>query len=328
MKIKNIEECETLAEEILKNIELSEIPMDNIILKGLRLCRLMGDEQGIDFFSYESSGYPIDKEGYLTNRAWEICKIAGRIYIETNDKKEKQELAYTETIAEMLETINIQTERMKSAKDPQSYGADFTPYMISCAKNVGERNGIVAIIKKYEKRIGIVKGKIYDYTLKIYNQLTYSNTVEDIFTEKRKIVDVKLLNLCPETIRKFSSIFLNMDSNNPEDWANAVHTCRRILKEVADNLYPPKPESIFIGKKEIKLGEEQYVNRLIQYIESKSKSSTYNAVVGSNLSYIGNRIDSVNNAACKGTHDKINLNEAKSYVIYTYLLLGDILNLE
>lgn len=30
MKIKNIEECETLAEEILKNIELSEIPKDNI----------------------------------------------------------------------------------------------------------------------------------------------------------------------------------------------------------------------------------------------------------------------------------------------------------
>ena len=227
----------------------------------------------------------------------------------------------------MLETINIQTERMKSAKDPQSYGADFTPHMISCAKNVKERNNIVTIIKEYEKRIGIVKGKIYDYILKIYNQLTYSNTIEDIFTEKRKLVDVKLLDVCPETIKKFSSIFSNMDSNNSEDWANAVHTCRRILKEVADNLYPPKSESILVGKKEIKLGKEQYVNRLIQYIESKSSSSTYKEVIGSSLSYIGNRIDSINNAACKGTHNEIDLNEAKSYVIYTYLLLGDILSL-
>lgn len=327
MKIKKLEECEILAEEILKNIELSEIPMDNIILKGLRLCRLIGDEQGIDFFSYEASGYPRNDEGYLTKRAWEICKIAGRIYIETNDKKETKKFAYTDTITEMLETINIQTERMKSAKDPQSYGADFTPHMISCAKNVKERNNIVTIIKEYEKRIGIVKGKIYDYILKIYNQLTYSNTIEDIFTEKRKLVDVKLLDVCPETIKKFSSIFSNMDSNNSEDWANAVHTCRRILKEVADNLYPPKSESILVGKKEIKLGKEQYVNRLIQYIESKSSSSTYKEVIGSSLSYIGNRIDSINNAACKGTHNEIDLNEAKSYVIYTYLLLGDILSL-
>lgn len=327
MKIKKLEECEILAEEILKNIELSEIPMDNIILKGLRLCRLIGDEQGIDFFSYEASGYPINDEGYLTKRAWEICKIAGRNYIETNDKKETKKFAYTDTITEMLETINIQTERMKSAKDPQSYGADFTPHMISCAKNVKERNNIVTIIKEYEKRIGIVKGKIYDYILKIYNQLTYSNTIEDIFTEKRKLVDVKLLDVCPETIKKFSSIFSNMDSNNSEDWANAVHTCRRILKEVADNLYPPKSESILVGKKEIKLGKEQYVNRLIQYIESKSSSSTYKEVIGSSLSYIGNRIDSINNAACKGTHNEIDLNEAKSYVIYTYLLLGDILSL-
>lgn len=54
MKIKNLEECETLAGEILRNIELSEIPINNVILKGLRLCRLMGDEQGIDFFSYEA----------------------------------------------------------------------------------------------------------------------------------------------------------------------------------------------------------------------------------------------------------------------------------
>ena len=80
-------------------------------------------------------------------------------------------------------------------------------------------------------------------------------------------------------------------------------------------------------KKEIKLGKEQYVNRLIQYIESKSSSSTYKEVIGSSLSYIGNRIDSINNAACKGTHNEIDLNEAKSYVIYTYLLLGDILSL-
>ena len=327
MKIKNLEECETLAGEILRNIELSEIPINNVILKGLRLCRLMRDEQGIDFFSYEASGYPRNNQGYLTSRAWEICKLAGRIYVDSNKNDEKQEFAYTETISEMMETINIQTERMKSAKDPQSYGPDFNPYMISCAKNDAERNSIVSVVKKYEKRIGIVKGKIYDYVLKIYNQLAYSNTVEDIFNEKRKSVDVKLLKLCPETIKKFSSIFLNMDSDNSEDWANAVHTCRRILKEVADNLYPPTNESIIIGKKEIKLGEEQYINRLIQYIESKSESSTYNAVVGSNLSYIGNRIDAINEAACKGTHAEIDLNEAKSYIIYTYLLLGDILNL-
>lgn len=56
--------------------------------------------------------------------------------------------------------------------------------MISCAKNDAERNSIVSVVKKYEKRIGIVKGKIYDYVLKIYNQLAYSNTVEDIFNKK------------------------------------------------------------------------------------------------------------------------------------------------
>lgn len=103
MKIKNLEECETLAGEILRNIELSEIPINNVILKGLRLCRLMGDEMGIDFFSFEASGYPRDNQGYITSRGWEICKLAGRIYVDKNKDDKKVELAYTETISEMIE---------------------------------------------------------------------------------------------------------------------------------------------------------------------------------------------------------------------------------
>jgi len=91
MKIKNLEECEALAGEILRNIELSEIPINNVILKGLRLCRLMGDDIGIDFFSFEASGYPRDNQGYITPRAWEICKLAGRIYVDSDKDDKKQE---------------------------------------------------------------------------------------------------------------------------------------------------------------------------------------------------------------------------------------------
>lgn len=58
MNSARIKECTELSSEILKNFELSELPVSNIILKCLRLCRLLGDEDGILLFSYESSGYP------------------------------------------------------------------------------------------------------------------------------------------------------------------------------------------------------------------------------------------------------------------------------
>ena len=50
MNNERIKECTALSAEILKNFELDELPVRNIILKCLRLCRLLGDKDGILLF--------------------------------------------------------------------------------------------------------------------------------------------------------------------------------------------------------------------------------------------------------------------------------------
>ncbi|MUG86494.1 hypothetical protein GNP92_09085 [Paenibacillus timonensis] len=139
---------------------------------------------------------------------------------------------------------------------------------------------------------------------------------------------MRLKDICPEAIQKFISIYENIKSQNSEDWANAVHTCRRIIKEVADSLYPPSetPIELSAGKK-VMVGEDQYINRLIQYIESKSSSEKFSSIVGSHLKFIGERLDGIHEAANKGTHSEVTLEEAERYIIYTYLVIGDILSL-
>jgi len=88
----------------------------------------------------------------------------------------------------------------------------------------------------------------------------------------------------------------NLRSENPEDWSNAVHSCRRILQSFADYFYPPNPDGkseIEKGEKRIKVGADNYINRLILFIESESQSESYIDIVGSHLDYIGNRVDSI-----------------------------------
>lgn len=151
--------------------------------------------------------------------------------------------------------------------------------------------------------------------------------VESLFSRFRHTADQKLQTFAPSVGDKLISAYSNLDSDNPEDWANAVHSCRRILVDLADALYPPRIEPIMINGKQIKVGPEQYINRLVQYIVSKSESKTYADVVGSDLSSIGNRLDAINNAVCKGTHAEISKDEASRYVIHTYLLVSDIIAL-
>ena len=126
-------------------------------------------------------------------------------------------------------------------------------------------------------------------------------------------------------------MYNNLLSENPEDWSNAVHSCRRILQDLADLLFPPC-EDIVIRQgektKTIKLGKDNYINRLIAFIEGKAASERFTAVVGSHLSFMGNRLDSIFEASQKGSHSTITAKEeADRYVIYTYLIVGDILSL-
>ena len=82
-------------------------------------------------------------------------------------------------------------------------------------------------------------------------------------------------------------------------------------------------------EKKIKLGKDNYINRLIAFIEAQSHSDSFISIVGSHLEYIGERLDSVFQAAQKGSHDKIvSQEEADRYVVYTYLIVGDILLLK
>jgi len=332
MNSARIKECSELSAEILKNFELSEMPVSNIILKCLRLCRLLGDEDGVLLFTFESSGYPSTPKG-LTSDAWRIAKIAGRRYFckekDNSGQQKETEYANVTLIAELEETIASQKIRLAAAIDPNVSISSANPSQIVHAPigNVTERNGAITSIKGAQKSIQQITGCLYDYILRIYNKLYYGNIIEDTFTRSRLEVNEKMGLLCPQAIGKFVAVYDNMDSDNQEDWANAVHSCRRILLDLADALYPAQKEPLVIDGKQIKIGHDQYINRLIQYVGSKAGSKTYADIVGTDLSSIGKRLDAINDAVCKGTHAEITKDEASRYIIHTYLLISDIIAL-
>lgn len=332
MNSQRIKECTELSTEILKNFELSELPVSKIILKCLRLCRLLGDEDGILLFTYESSGYPSTPTG-MTADAWRISSLAGRRYFEnitTKSGSERKEYAKTLLIAEIEEIIAAEKIRLSAATDPNISLSSANPnqFITPGQGNVLERNNIVKDIASHQRWLQKITGSLYQYVLQIYNKLMYGNIIEDTFTSARMSVNDVLSKICPKAIEKFVSVYSNMDSENPEDWANAVHSCRRILVDVADALYPPQEEPITINGKKIKIGADQYINRLIQFVSSKEGSKTYRDVVGSDLSSIGSRLDAINEAVCKGTHTAVSKEEASRYIIHTYLLISDIISLQ
>lgn len=329
MNTNRINDCTALSKEILEDFELTRIPIENVILKCLRLCRLLGDNTGIQLFTYESSGYPCSPAG-LSQDVWQIAQLAGRTYMTPNPVNPSlmQYFHIPELLCEFQSVIDTNNMQISAAVDPNVsiVGAPYQQIGYQ-RSNQMERTSSATAVTNAQRWLQVIRGRLYDYILQIHNNLLYGNIVEDTFTQARLGTNLRLNTLCPQAINKFVSVYNNMGSDNPEDWANAVHSCRRILVDLADALYPPRNELIKVGNREIKVGHDEYINRLVQFIESKKGSKTYSDVVGADLSSIGKRLDAINDAVCKGTHTEITKDEASRYIIHTYLLISDIVAL-
>lgn len=325
-------EALSLSFEILQNIEKSELPLADIALKASRLARLLNDSDYEKIMRFEAGGYPSTPDGIVPEE-WRLAKMAGRVFTKTDKDGNTQPVAHTQSISEFEHIVNITPAALESARDPDVSLSSVNPHQMlgSPPTHAIERYGIRQSHQVAVKVLAISRQLVHHYVLLKHYELKFSGISDDIFSRLRARVDSDIGNVIPESIDKFSSVYNNLLSENREDWSNAVHSCRRILKDLADTLYPAREDKVMKeGKtsKPVKLGEDQYINRLIAFIEDKNTSERFAAIVGSHLSFLGDRLDSVVDASHKGSHVTITTkDEADRYVIYTYLIVGDILSL-
>lgn len=223
---------------------------------------------------------------------------------------------------------------MAAARDPDVSVSSANPSQIvwNPLGNKLERDTIRKSSAVAQQRLSSRRSFIYSYVLRRHYELKFSGIADDIFSRIRESVDSLIGIKVPNAVQKLAAVYENLNSENSEDWSNAVHSCRRILQDLADAIYPPtedKVKDVNGQKKTIKLGADNYINRLIAFIENRSNSERFKEIVGSHIKFIGERLDSVFLAAQKGSHSNIvNKSEADRYVVYTYLIVGDILTLQ
>ena len=328
-----LQEALALSEEILRNIELAELPLANVALKTSRLARLLNDFAYQKIMEYEASGYPSTPTGVPPD-IYQLAVVAGREYqIKDAKSGEIENYIYTTSIEELEQEVKSLEVALAAARDPDISVSSANPNQMvwNPVGNKFERDTIRTSAARAQRQLSSRRSFIYSYVLRRNYELKFSGIADDIFSRIRIKVDSAIGEHVPDAIHKLSAIYDNLKSENPEDWSNAVHSCRRLLQDLADAIYPPREDvvkKINGVDKKIKLGADNYINRLISFIEEHSASHRFNEIVGSHLRFIGERLDSVFKAAQKGSHGKIvTKDEADRYVVYTYLITGDILSL-
>lgn len=326
---KAINEAFELAELILKELELSDLPLGKIALKCCRLARLMNDFEREKMFFLEIGGYPRND----TSAEILATKLGGRGYQQWDKEAKKyQGYWYMESIEQIEHTVQMSKTALQAAEDPDVSLSSANPHqtVMGPMGNALERRGIRDNADRSAKLLAQRRATIYEYVSRTYYELKFSGIVGDIFSRVRQRVDKQLGALVPDATKKLTAAYDNLRSENPEDWANAVHSCRRLLQAVADAIYPPTADKVIEenGKQRtVKLGVDAYKNRIIAFVDDRSDSQRFKDIVGSHLSFLGDRLDSVFLATQKGSHAEVSQEEADRYVVYSYLLVGDLLSL-
>jgi len=113
-----LREALALSEDILRNIELSEIPLANILLKASRLARLLNDFDSQKIMELEASGYPSTPDG-VSQDIYRLAVIAGRESQQKNEKTgEIKNYIYTTSVEELEQEVKSADSALAAARDP------------------------------------------------------------------------------------------------------------------------------------------------------------------------------------------------------------------
>ena len=184
-------------------------------------------------------------------------------------------------------------------------------------------------INHYRSILERIKNRVYDFLSQTEKQIIFGQIHSNIFEQNRQYVERRLGQLCPEALLKFVAAYRRSQENDPESRAHALTSCRRLIKDLADKLYPPTEESVEGADGETRiLNDDKFKNRLWQYVYEQIGRSTSGELLLANVQDLGNRIDRLYKLTNKGVHAEVSVFEVNQCLIQTYILVGDILRIE
>lgn len=321
-------------EKVINGIEDGTITVSSALLLCMKIARLVNDNEGQEWLSYEHGGYPITEDGHVTQRGWEIGVKYGRSYL---DNKDKNRYIFTDLAAELEETITSGRKAINNfTTQGFSVAGEFTALAVErMTQSVAvSTSNLMNHTKKSEKRLSLLKSQYYNYVLKWQIDLQFGNTAKRIFEEYQEEVDQRFTELPYTALQKLNAIEDMMEDGNPERYSQILNSCRRLWVETAKQLFdevlPEYKEKTFKTKsgKYIDISGDHVNNKLSAIIETLQAKASNNTLVGSEITYLIDWIEQINDMQSSGVHSEITREQAKQCIIHTYIALGDILRLK
>ncbi len=302
------EKAVELATEIVALAEEEDALLTTLLRKMRRLALLTDRTEILLWTDWQQQG-------------WQ--RVAGPRYRASNEESDWAEVRFWRT--RRVYELGPEKQEPASWGDQRllSHSVGELQQLLGVPPNVSAET--VAMASQIPRILGWVRDEIHAIASEVLVWMSFGDVVQGIFDHARQLVDTRLVHLAPEAAKELAAAYAQLGSAaEPEELAGAANACRRILKDLADALYPPREGEVAY---DMEIGSNQYVNRLRAYAHDHIHSRRTRATWEAGIEHLDKRLATVNRLASKGAHEDLTIVEARMCLIYTYLVVADLLEL-
>lgn len=329
-----------LLRRALEMAERPEAPVSTLVRQATRIASLRHDYAAVFSLQLEtadaSAGMRTIKDSSVAEKLRTLLgrEEADRIMVEHVERYiQNRSVATTKNgvFGGSIDGVEQHLHKLKTAAgDPAAaqYMTQIDAYFyLEKLDKVGAQ--LLPQITAFENILNRVRQKVHDYLVDAESELLTGQTESSLFTRGESYVVQRLQEVSPESLEKYRAAEQRISEGSAENYAQALTSCRRMIKSLADSLYPPTnvPIKGIDGKERI-LGDDQFMNRLMQFAIDRLGKSTHLKLVEETTNSLGNRLNKLNSLASKGVHQEVTLIEAESCLMWTFFLTADFLRIE
>jgi hypothetical protein len=316
-----------------------DVPTSTILDKAIRIARLQRDGRNLIWLTMEART--------LGDEASKLRVVAEvRPFFSSYEELKKVWSAYTEevidersivprrhrdddrdemlamSVREMEAQVESLGEMAEDARRTEGLGrAEVVTLADSRAELILRRSQIKAILAR-------VRTRIHDYLTTVEQELAVDAAVTSAFEALREYVDARLRDVAPLAFAQLASAQQRRNDKDPEARSQALSSCRRALKSVADATYPPtSTPKIGADGREHQLTDDRYIARLLQFVYEKRKGKASAELLRAQVDALAGRLEALNDLSSKGVHAEVSAEEVDQTILETYLVIGEILRL-
>jgi hypothetical protein len=176
--------------------------------------------------------------------------------------------------------------------------------------------------------LGKIRQFVHDYLLSVEEDLLAGKSDSDIFERAKLYINEALRKYAPGALEIFVAAQDSLSAGTPEDFVHALTSCRRLIKALADAVYPATLEDVEgVDGTERTMREDRYKNRLTEYVRNKVEGTRQRQAVVQIVGDLSSRLNALDGLANKGVHAEVTQAEAETCVVWTYMLAGDIVRI-